>query len=440
MNYLAGYLLERRLLEHEAPKLDALERHIQDTNLRIVLRAVRIAPTGTKAAALDEILSSLPAEVTDECMAAIAWAQHVGPQICSDAIAAQFPMPADISLGEAGMTFNETEWLWLDWIPFGYLTVLAGRPGVGKSQLALAFAAAAMGKQPWPDLGKSKYDELEDKRSDVVVWIDTEGSQPMLFERCQKRGLPDTKIRWPLDPQQEGNPTPSWKLDDDRQWKIFTEYVDAWRPRLVVVDSLSGAVKGDENSSDMRFILQRLAEFARDHQTAILATHHAKKSNGPGPAKVIEDIDRLRGSSTIAQFARSIIAIDQPSDDDTRLRVRVIKSNLAKIPPAIGATLDQDSMWFDSTPPEVPKPVTNRSEATAFLIEALQGGKVPYRDLEADAKGRGIPVAALRSAARDLQVRKDKAGAAGTPWLWSLPARYIQNGNGNGYHRGDSDD
>jgi hypothetical protein len=301
--------------------------------------------------------------------------------------------------------------------------------------MGLSLAASALGRAPWPDtVAPAKVDELVDKRNDVVVWIDTEGSQPMLYERCVKRGLPRTHIRWPLDPKQEGNATPSWKLDDDRQWGIFVQYIDAWRPKLVIVDSLSGAVQGDENSSDMRFVLQRLAELARDFQTAVVAIHHAKKSQGLVVARVIEDMDRLRGSSTIAQFARSIIAIDQPSEDDTRLRVRVIKSNLAQVPEPLGAVIDGDSMWFDSTPPETPRKPSTKSDAWEFLVDALQNGKRTYSDIEEEAKGRGISISAMRRVSTDLQIRKDKIGHRGE-WWWTLPERYIkQHTNGNARH------
>ena len=46
---------------------------------------------------------------------------------------------------------EEVKWLWAGRIPLGRITLIVGRPGVGKSFLTAELAARVSRGEPWPD-------------------------------------------------------------------------------------------------------------------------------------------------------------------------------------------------------------------------------------------------------------------------------------------------
>ncbi|HKZ42659.1 MAG TPA: AAA family ATPase, partial [Candidatus Hodarchaeales archaeon] len=68
-------------------------------------------------------------------------------------------------------------WLWPGWLPIGFVTILAGNPGVGKSMCALELARSVIEPADWPDRVKGPTNQ------GYVLWCDTESSQALLSER-----------------------------------------------------------------------------------------------------------------------------------------------------------------------------------------------------------------------------------------------------------------
>ena len=443
MNYLLAYLLVELLDDVEPDdRLRRLVLRIPDATTRGIARSVLLAPRGQRQEALDAALSDFP-ECFDEIRGGIEWARKAGPDLLRDTIDKVYPVPAVMNLATAGEDFVRTAWLWRKMIPRGYLTVLAGRPGVGKSNLAISFAASALELDVWPDGSRVNADELE-ANTRAVCWIDTEGSQPLLHERLTARGIDPAWFQWPLDPKQPENKTPTLSLDQEPHFLLLAQYCEAYRPRLVVVDSLSGAHSGDENSSEMRFMLQRMAELARDCQVAFLLTHHLRKASVVERGAIVADIDRLRGSTAISQFARVVLALDAPNDENPEaLRLRPIKNNLAKLLPPVGVTIDEKGVWFSAEAPEEPRKYSTVDEAADFLREFLEHGARLQADVKEAADGRGIPWQAITKAARELNVVKRPKATAGKvgvgAWVWGLNAGAFRPEPAHEPHRADVD-
>lgn len=432
--FLVGYVLNEALGRWEAngtshppgdaKKLGLLSLRIDSRSAKVLARAVVAAPVADRERIFAARIFDCPDQ--DEVLAAMDWARSAGRAMCQDAIEQNYPYVPAVNLEDASVHFEGTEWLWDQWLPRGYVTILCGMPGVGKSQVSLAMAACAMGAAPWPD---GKRTEAHPDFGDSVVWLDTEGSQPLLAERAKARGLPRDRFIWPEDPEQPGNPTPGWKLDNDRQFGIFTRFVDMYRPRLVVIDSLSGAHVGDENSSAMRGMLGRVADLARDTRIAFLFTHHLHKPREGQQSHTVDSIDRMRGSSAIAQFARVVMAVDTPEPDRAEwLRFRVIKNNLARMPEAIGVMLEDGSASFTTMVPEEPERHSPTTEARDFLVDYLRNIPRAPADIKKAAEEQGIAWNAVIRAAGTLGIVKRRLpGAPGSRGHggseWSLPAK-----------------
>lgn len=422
--YVAGVLLLDLLSGEDTEITRALICKVEDPWQRSMLRRVAAAPQHERESLLEQNLAAASNGEAQTMREMLAFARTMGLQACKDALEAKYPVPPGVSLETAGADFTDTEWLWPNWIPLGYVTILAGQAGVGKSMLALSLAEAALGLAPWPDGTRT---QERDRHSEYVVWLDTEASQPLLYERASERNLPLNRFGWPLDPRQEGVNTPSWRLDDARQFKILSAYVERLQPPLVVIDSLSGAHAGNENSSDMRLILQRVSEMARDQHTAVLLTHHIRKSGEGEQSHVVGNLERLRGSSAIFQFARCVIGVDAPqTDNPSHLRFRQLKNNLAAMTDPLGAVLEKGRVVFGGPAPIEAKRWSPVDDAREFLAERLSNSAAPVLDILAEAKGRGISQSAVNRASRIMKVVKVKRNESGRrgggEWVWSLRA------------------
>ncbi len=313
------------------------------------------------------------------------------------------------TLADLAGILPSTNWLWKGWLPRGYLSLIVGATGVGKSWLTLRLAQSILTDTPWPDSAASQHG----KRSGYVVWADTEASQALLLERTQAWDLPIGKI---LLPTVGEDPLSDIILDDNEGWYELTRLVHQYQPDLVVVDSLSGGHKGDENSSDMRNLLHDLAALARDHNVAVLATHHLRKAN---PMEALDTItlDRIRGSSAIPQFARLIMAVDRPDANMPEcVRLKVIKSNLARFPEALGFSITDAGLAFGAAPTP-PQAFGKIDEAAEFVLHMLKDGPLPARSIFAKAQASGISRSSINRAKKKLAVQSIKQGNS---WAWAL--------------------
>jgi hypothetical protein len=319
--------------------------------------------------------------------------------------AGKVALPAEpASWADIGALLGPIRWDWDKWLARGFLCILASRSGLGKSSVALRIVATYTRGNPWPD--GSAYDG----EAGCVLWCEAEGAQALNLSRAIRWGMNPNVIVTPLGPLDDVN-----LMDPDHRLAIghWARQPDV---RLVVVDSLSGAVAGkcDENSSDMLRIVQWLARLARDTRKPVLVCHHLRKKSQLDDHTVA--LDRLRGSSAIVQSARLVWALDEPFGDD-RLRLSVIKSNLDAFPEPIGLRIvAQGIELLDAAEP--PAPLGAQDEAESFLQDALAEGPVESNEVKRQAREAGIAERTLRRAREALYVETTKQDGR---WWWHLP-------------------
>ncbi len=309
---------------------------------------------------------------------------------------------------DIGAQLGPIVWDWPGWLARGFVTLFAAETGKGKSSEALYVSGCYLEGWPWPD-GTPFDGELG-----RVLWCEAEGAQALNVARCAAWGLDPTLIITPLGPLEDVN------LMDNEHRRAIAHAARLDDVRLVVVDSLSGATAGhrDENSTEMLQVVKWLAALARDTAKPVIVTHHLRKkglADGDGAIT----LDRLRGSSAIAQTARLVWALDTPDPaTPDALRLSVIKSNLGRFPAPIGLEIRENGITRRGTP-KAPVVVTDLDHAKNLIRAMLASGSVPAVDVQREAEARGISERTLNRAKSALYVSSRRVDSV---WHWQPPA------------------
>ena len=181
----------------------------------------------------------------------------------------------------------EPVWAIPHYLPVG-LTILAGKPKVGKSWLSLQIAhAVAAG-------GRTLGEAVE---PGPVLYLALEDTARRLKDRMTKQG-------WP-----RGLPVEFMCLGQfyDHVGDLqngggvkLADQIDLKHYRLVVIDTLSRSVTGDQNDvAAMTAALTPLQEISHEHNTAVLLNDHHHKGSLSNP-DVISDILGSTGKGAMA--------------------------------------------------------------------------------------------------------------------------------------------
>ncbi len=319
-------------------------------------------------------------------------------------------------------------WLWPARLPFGMLTLLDGDPGLGKSTIAIDFAARLTAGRPFPGMSSPV-------RQAAVVFLCAEDSaEHVVRPRLEAAGA-DLAHCHIIDGMPDGDTTRPAILPNDLPFveRLCSEH----GVKLLVVDPLMAFLcsRVDTHSDhSARRALTALKLTAEKTGAAVLALRHLNKQSG-GPA-----LYRGGGSIAFTAQARVVLSVGRnPNRPDERL-LAVSKSNLAPTPKALGYDLEAVPVgpcevsrvkWgeaSDLTADDiVSRPVGSggptadkRDRAEDFLRRELAAGPVSAKQLEGHADAEDIRRGTLNKAADRLGVRKAKEGFAGG-WVWSLP-------------------
>lgn len=171
-------------------------------------------------------------------------------------------------------------------LPKQGIGIVAGWPGIGKSWLLLDLAIAVSTGQPW--LGRF---EVQKGR---VMYVDEDSHDDLIRVRLNKllnaKGLPgDLGIDFYI---QEG-----LDLTNVSDYAALQKKIEANKPSLVIMDTLSQVQSEDENTTKgMSKVFKLVKKLAHDYSCAFLFADHPRRSNGfDGGAE-----ERLRGAVTKA--------------------------------------------------------------------------------------------------------------------------------------------
>jgi predicted ATP-dependent serine protease len=176
--------------------------------------------------------------------------------------------------------FGEFSFLIDPFIPKGVLIELAGREGSCKSLLAMTVCKAILKR----GLLWGRYPVLE---SGPVLLIDEETPGALLEQRMKQLGFEgfDKDLFHCL--HYEGI-----KIDNDCDFERLIRCVKAYRPLLVVIDSLVRIHRKGENSATaMAFVSDRLRKIVNLGPTVLFTHHQSKKGESRGSTEIMAGVD-----------------------------------------------------------------------------------------------------------------------------------------------------
>ena len=137
------------------------------------------------------------------------------------------------------------------------------------------------------------------------------------------------------------------------RFEKFKDYLLAFQPRLLIVDTLNRAIGGlsENDAGTMGWMLSQLEALALDANCAIVLCHHVSKgaiTSGAGSSA-----HAARGSSVITDNARWQVNLSAPGDDDfqgsktkrkSHVRLQVTKANYSAPIPGRWLRRDQNGV------------------------------------------------------------------------------------------------
>ena len=305
-----------------------------------------------------------------------------------------------------------TDWVWGSreeggWIGNGLVTMIAASPGAGKSwimaRLALTFTTGCA----WPD--GTPYTGPVGK----VMWVEAESGQGLHYERALAMGVPLNMVVTPIPADQDVN------LEDPQHRAALANLARNPEVVAIFVDSLSGVMPtADENKSESKAIVKFLAKVSKENRKPTILSHHLNKPKDLMGNEVT--LERVRGSSSLVQFTRVVIAVDIPDANEVLngevvKRVRVIKANWTKPPAEMFMQIgDKGPFFFPRF--ETSQEASDKVEDCMSVLNLFLANGPRSQSAVIDmVRLEGISWAIVTEAARRLQLEQVKVGAE---WMW----------------------
>ncbi len=325
----------------------------------------------------------------------------------------------------AGIPAETLRWLWPARVPLGKITILSGDPGLGKSLVTLAIAAAVSRGAAWP------CHEGTAPQGDVVLVSAEDDPADTIRPRLEAAGADLQRVHV-LDGIEY--------IDDDgmpqrRPWSFTDVAVLETRLRalpdcsLLIVDPLSAYLGGTDShvNADVRALLAPLAEMAARCGVAVLCVSHLNKGSGPA-------IYRTTGSLAFVAAARSVFAVAKDKNHANRRLVLPIKCNLAKDSTGLAYTIAEINgapvIAWESAPVTISaeealatednESRSQTDEAVDWLRQELATGPAKAGDVQKQSRLAGISEKSLRCARERLAIHPRKSEFSGG-WTWELP-------------------
>lgn len=318
-------------------------------------------------------------------------------------------------------------WLWKKRIARGKLTVIAGNPGLGKSQLTAAMSATVTTGGLWPDGSDTP------GAGNVFILSAEDDAADTIKPRILAAGADVTKchVLSAVKIKSNSGEGKSRHFDLTQDVKRLGAAIgQIGNVHLVIIDPVSAYLGGvdSNNNSDIRGVLAPLSDMAAEYDVAVILITHLNKS------KDQDLMARVIGSMGMIAAARAGYVVSKDEADPSIRHFLPIKNNIGNDSDGFsfhieGVVLESGietskACWHEGVVNAHkmlnPEKKTQINGAQAFLSEMLSNGGRIASEIFEEAEGMGYSRSSIQRAAGSLRIVRKKMGMK-EGWMWSLP-------------------
>jgi hypothetical protein len=334
------------------------------------------------------------------------------------------------------ITVKPVSWLWPGRIARGKVSIIAGNPGLGKSQITASIASIVTTKGCWPvDGGRCT-------PGDVVFLSAEDDPADTLRPRLEAAGADLDRVHVidsVLGHTGDGQPlnrTFSIQRDIQALSEKFTELGDVAAVFIDPITAYLGDVDSHRNA-EVRALLAPLSDLAAQRNTAIIMVSHMNKSAGS------EALMRVTGSLAFVAAARAAYLVARDPVDEERRFFLPLKNNIGPDSSGLAFRIEGATVQSSAGPVQTSRVVWEAQPVTTTADEVMRAQTPEHgsalreaeewlrktlneptsaSDVFRMAEAAGISEKTLRRASGALGIVKQKAGI-NTGWVWSLPPK-----------------
>lgn len=284
----------------------------------------------------------------------------------------------------------------------GEHTMFAGEPGLGKSQITIAVAAAITTGGSWP-LGEGRA-----PLGNVIILAAEDSIEHTTVPRLIAAGADRERVHFvhaAVAEDGDGQRMFNFQADLAKLRALIREIGDVVLLIIDPVTAYMGKIDSHKNT-EVRAVLAPLGELAQEGHVAIASVTHFTKGTGSTSTKAI---DRIIGSIAFVAAPRiGLTVMADPDHSDRRLLLHV-KNNISRSPQGLAFRLEQRIVasdgqgdfvgscvsWEDEPVEKTAdealsrdgnKEQTAKADAVDFLSSVLANGPVKAKDIEKEAR------------------------------------------------------
>lgn len=322
---------------------------------------------------------------------------------------------------------EEVQWLWQQHIPRGMVSLVAGRPGEGKSLLAALLAA-----------------ELTKRKKNILFGNCEDPIKTVVVPRLMAAGAAMHRVHFLPE-----------EMLIPRDLEVLESLIKTTKAEAVIFDPASAYISASiYNDQEVRTALGPLSALSDRSDTSVIFMHHTIKHTASG-----HPLRSIGGSGGGLQgVARAAFIFGfSPEDKDERI-LAAAKFNVGPDPGYAIFEVDEEelvvkrkdgtqrainpgrliyrkiekkttslkmaeSVLSTSAGGSSERSVDKVAEAAEWVTNYLSMGRRPQTDLQEDATQYGLAWRTVRRAAEEAEIEKRRVGfGSGGKWWWRLPA------------------
>lgn len=315
----------------------------------------------------------------------------------------------------------------------GKYTVIGGDPGLGKSLISIAIAAALSNG------GKvSPYSPLKFKPRDIVLCSSEDDPSDTIKPRLRVAGANMKRVH---DLAGMVNAEGAFEhLNLGAHLDALSEVLGDIKPAALILDPVTSFFgKVDSNSqTDVRGVVDPVMRLLRMHDTALLGIMHLNKNER------VSAIYRIGGSISMVGAPRAAFGFlrDKAGDAKSDRLLLPIKVNLQREQPGFSLRIvDRSGQPFAEWKQErcdtaidevigVQEPSKVETTMELLRVVLLPGREVRAADIEKMCRERGIGRDCRHEALHALGAESKRIGGTDGHFVWSIPENRVLKGDG----------